>query len=194
MLLALILVATMQSSPSGADAPVRLEPGAPGPRLLKSPSPELPEEAVKGWLAGPVVVEYTVDVQGRVVDATALRGDAPLTEAAIAALRKWRHEPLVRDGRPTPFIRIVKVNFQPGRQFWLQERMLPEAIECLSSRYEAIRAAAAAQLGVVFKGRPASRDRHWAEKELRDLLKRETNRRVIDTAQQALAAIAEEKP
>ena len=86
------------------------------------------------------------------------------------------------------------MNFQPGRQFWLQESMLPEAIQSLSSRYEAIRASAATQLGLVFKGRPASRDRRWAEKELRDLLKRETNQRVIDTAQQALAAIAEEKP
>lgn len=194
MMLALMLAATLQSSPAAADAPVRLGPTDAGPRLLKSPPPELPEEAVKGWLHGLVVVEYAVDAQGRVVEATALRGDAPLTDAAVAAIRKWRYEPLVRDGRPTPFIKTLRLNFQPGRQFWLQEHMLPEVIGSLSSHHEAIRAAAALKLGQVFKAAPASHDKRWAEKELRDLLKRETNQRVIDAAQQALTAIAEKKP
>lgn len=194
MIVALMLATALQSGPSAGDAPVRLEPGSPEPRLVKAPSPDMPEEAIKGWLHGPVLVEYTVDAQGRVVDAKALRGDPPLTDAAIAAIRKWRYEPLVREGRPTPFVKRVQLNFQPGRQFWVSDRMMPEAVESLKSRYEAIRASSSIQLGEVFKGRPASHDKRWAEKELKDLLKRETNPRVLEAARQALSAIAEEKP
>jgi TonB family protein len=69
--------------------------------------------AAMAGLAGPVILECHVDTKGRVTEAKVLRGDEPLAEAALKAVRKWRYEPLELDGVPTEFILTVTVNFKP---------------------------------------------------------------------------------
>lgn len=189
-----ILALALQTGAPAGDAPVRLDGTMKRPRLVKSPPPEVPEEAEKAWLQGLVVVEFTVAADGRVVSATALRGDPPLTDAAIKAVKKWRYEPLVRDGRPTSFIETAQVSFPLARKFWLPQIMLPELIDTLSSRHEAVRVAAANQLGAVFTKKAPSSDKRWAERELTALLEREQSPRVREAAERALAALARGTP
>ncbi len=150
----------------------------------------MPEEASKAWLQGVVVVECTVDGDGRVTSASAVTGDPPLTEAGVKAVRKWRFAPVVRDGRSKAFVTTVQLTFVLERRVWVPDLMVPEVIASLSSRHEAIREAAAVRLGAAFKGTPGSREKRWAEQELRNVLKRDQSQRVREAAQQALSAMS----
>ncbi|MFZ5609109.1 MAG: energy transducer TonB [Pseudomonadota bacterium] len=49
-----------------------------------------------------VVVEFTIDEKGRVVDPKILEnnGAAAFADAALEALKKWRYKPFVADGKP----------------------------------------------------------------------------------------------
>jgi TonB family protein len=62
-------------------------------KLIKSPSPPYPEEALKKNIEGRVVLSIVVDAQGRVSDARALSGPPELVQAAIESVRQWEFEP-----------------------------------------------------------------------------------------------------
>jgi TonB family protein len=184
---AFLLVAAVVAGGAPADEPIRLGPSSEEPRLVKFVRPEHPDVAKRAGLGGVVVIECTVNPDGRVADASALRGEPPLSEAAIKAVKKWRYEPLVVDGKPRAFIKAVQLNFIS------QETMtLDGLIESLSSQYEAVRASAAVRLGSLFQGRRLSRDSRWAAQELRKLLTREESPRVRGAAEDALVGMAGE--
>jgi TonB family protein len=128
--------------------------------------------------------ECTVNADGRVIDASALRGDAPLSDAAVKAAKKWRYEPLVVDGKRRAFVRTVRVNFMSEETL-----RLGELIESLSSRYESVRESAATVLGGLFKRGANSRDGRWVTGELRKLIGREQSPRAREAAQNALARL-----
>jgi TonB family protein len=185
MLLTAVFAAALQAGATVGDLPVRLDPTMPEPRLVKVFRPEHPEEARKVGLQGAVVVEVTVDAEGRVADASAVNGDAPLTDAAVKAVKRWRYEPLVLDGHRKAFVRTVRVNFLLERPTLL----LTDLIQSLSSRYEAVRECAATRLGRLFNHRDPSREVRWTAQELKALLDREQSPRVREAAQNALAGL-----
>jgi len=76
---------------AGIEAPVRLAGAA----------PIYPELARRVRAGGAVVVEATIDREGRVLAARALRGlPFGLTESALAAVESWRFAPARFRGRP----------------------------------------------------------------------------------------------
>ena len=42
----------------------------------------------------------------------ATEGDARLAEAALAAVKQWQYEPILKDGKPVEFKATVTVNFK----------------------------------------------------------------------------------
>ncbi len=60
-----------------------------------------------------VELELVVDAHGEVVSATALSGDAPFREAAVAAAEQWRFEAARRGGRPVAARIRYAVRFVP---------------------------------------------------------------------------------
>ena len=74
-------------------------------------APVFPELAMKAGVQGIVIVEATIDVRGRVVNATVLKGMPVLDEAALEAVRKWVYTPTLLNGVPTPVIMTVTVRF-----------------------------------------------------------------------------------
>ena len=44
-------------------------------------------------------------------DVTVLRSILLLDQAAVKAVKQWRYEPLVLNGKPAPFILVVTVTF-----------------------------------------------------------------------------------
>jgi TonB family protein len=58
-----------------------------------------------------VEVQVTVDETGRVAEATAVSGPAPLRMAAEHAVRTWRYEPATVNGVQTAFRTIVSFRF-----------------------------------------------------------------------------------
>ncbi|HUL79712.1 MAG TPA: energy transducer TonB [Vicinamibacteria bacterium] len=85
------------------------------PRKVLDAEPLYPELAMKAGVHGIVIVEATIDIRGRVVDATVLRSVPMLDEAALEAVRKWVYAPTLLDGVPTPVVMTVTVSFRLKR-------------------------------------------------------------------------------
>ena len=83
------------------------------PRILERVQPEWPQEAREAGVAGMVIVQADVSVDGSVRDARVLRGAPQLNAAAVDAVRRWRFEPAGPDGRPDPVTVTVTVQFPP---------------------------------------------------------------------------------
>lgn len=79
-------------------------------RLVYVP-PEYPSLASQAGLAGLVIIEAHVGTDGRVKDATVLRGQPLFDEPARAAVLQWRYQPLLLNGVPMEFILTVTVKF-----------------------------------------------------------------------------------
>lgn len=77
------------------------------PKALSQPSPVFPKEmGNRGVQHGWAIVGFTVEVDGRVSSATAVRSSAPeFGRAAVEGVRKWQFEPAARDGRK-PALRL----------------------------------------------------------------------------------------
>jgi TonB family protein len=69
------------------------------PKLVKKVDPVYPDEAKEAGLEGAVVVEGITDENGKVIDAKILKGTHELlNEAAIDAVKQWKHEPYEEEG------------------------------------------------------------------------------------------------
>jgi protein TonB len=97
--------------PPARVAPVRVGGEISTPRLTRRVDPEYPPIAVSAMIEGMVILEATVDATGAVKDTRVLRSHGVLDEAAIDAVQQWRYEPLLLNGKPTPFVLTVTVSF-----------------------------------------------------------------------------------
>jgi protein TonB len=74
--------------------------------------PVYPEIAKTARVEGTVVVSAEVDEKGKVTDARAVSGPMQLRQAAIDAVRQWKYEPALANGRPTATRVTVNIAFQ----------------------------------------------------------------------------------
>jgi TonB family protein len=83
-----------------------------GPKLIKKVNAVYPPEARQAGIEGTVILEATIDIQGKVIKVRVLKGDNDLlNKAAIEALRQWEYEPFIVDGKPMPFNITVTMRF-----------------------------------------------------------------------------------
>ncbi len=86
--------------------------GVSAPRALDTPDPEYSEEARKAKYQGTVVLGVIVDQSGRPNNIHVVRSlGMGLDQKAIEAVRKWKFEPAMKDGRPVAVQINVEVNF-----------------------------------------------------------------------------------
>jgi TonB family protein len=78
---------------------------------LRREEPQYPAEARQRRVHGLVVVEVTVDICGRVINARALSGPDELRSASVSAARRWRFSPTRLSGRPVKVIGTIVFNF-----------------------------------------------------------------------------------
>ncbi len=71
------------------------------PKLVRQVKPAYSNVAAQARVRGLVILEAHVDVHGAVKSVKVLRGPPLLEEAAIAAVRQWRYQPLLLDGEPS---------------------------------------------------------------------------------------------
>ena len=81
------------------------------PKLVKMVNPVYPEIARQGRVEGVVILEAKTDEAGNVVDTRILRSIRVLDQAAIDAVKQWKYEPLVIDGKAHKVIFTVTVRF-----------------------------------------------------------------------------------
>jgi protein TonB len=82
------------------------------PKLVHDVKPEYPPLAVQARVQGIVILEAHVGTDGLVRSLRVLRGIPLLDDAAIAAVKQRRYQPLLLNGVPTEFILTLTMNFQ----------------------------------------------------------------------------------
>ncbi len=83
----------------------------PPPKKVADVRPRFPEAAQAAGLSGVVIAEIVVDESGQVANAHLLQQIPLLEDAALAALRQWRFDPVMVDGRAVPVRMTVTVSF-----------------------------------------------------------------------------------
>jgi periplasmic protein TonB len=105
-----------REAPAAPPTPVvRIGGKVVAPKRVHGVPPTYPELAVISGVAGVVVVDAHVDVQGRVKSATFVSGNPLFEQAAVEAVRQWRYQPLLLNGIPCEFMLIVTMNFSLQR-------------------------------------------------------------------------------
>ena len=107
-----------KASSTGAPMRVGGPPGAtarPGtvtePRKTKDVRPVYPIEAQEARIGGYVILEATINPQGKVEDLRVLRSVPVLDRAAVEAVSKWEYTPTLVDGKAVPVVMTVTVTF-----------------------------------------------------------------------------------
>ncbi len=91
----------------------RVGGGVSAPRALETPDPEYSEEARKAKYQGTVVLWLIVGPDGKPHDIKVSRPlGMGLDQKAIDAVRNWRFQPAMKDGRPVAVQINVEVNFR----------------------------------------------------------------------------------
>ena len=85
------------------------------PQATMRMPPTYPSAMRNDGIDGTVMVEFDVDVKGRVVSAR-VRGSShrAFEEPTLRAVLNWRFEPGLSQGRPVPFRMVIPVNFKLG--------------------------------------------------------------------------------
>ncbi len=79
--------------------------------LIHRVDPAYPREAAAQKLQGPVVLEATIGRDGTVEDLKIVRGYFVLSRAAIAAVKQWRFQPYIVNGRAAQTQTTITINF-----------------------------------------------------------------------------------
>jgi TonB family protein len=91
----------------------RVGGGVSAPRALDAPDPEYSEEARKAKYQGTVVLWMIIDPNGSPRDVRVTRSlGMGLDQKAVEAVRKWKFEPAMKDGKPVAVQISVEVNFR----------------------------------------------------------------------------------
>jgi periplasmic protein TonB len=102
--------ATLAAAPT--PAPIRAaSTGVRAPQKVSSVDPVYPAAARAARIEGIVIIEATIDAEGRVQSTTVLKSIPLLDRAAVDAVRQWRFTPTLLNGSPVSVILTVTVNF-----------------------------------------------------------------------------------
>ncbi len=82
-------------------------------KLVHQTSPEYPEDAKSRGIQGDVVLRAVILLDGSVGGLTPVGSpDQELTQAAMNAVRQWRYQPSLLNGKPVETVTTITVNFQ----------------------------------------------------------------------------------
>jgi protein TonB len=95
-----------KANPPSATAPSE---SSPSPRVIHRVPPMYPQEAKEKGISGTVVVAVTVDKQGNVTTAKVVEGDKIFWESALTAVKAYKYEPAMLQGKPVAATVQVKI-------------------------------------------------------------------------------------
>jgi protein TonB len=81
-------------------------------RLLSSTSPAYPQLAKTQRIEGAVRIDALIDAAGKVSSMKVVSGPVLLHQAAMEALRQWKYQPAMLDGKPVPMHLTVTIQFR----------------------------------------------------------------------------------
>jgi len=81
------------------------------PRPIEIVKPIYPKIARKAQVKGVVILSVKIDEEGNVEDVMVLRSIPLLDQAAVDAVRQWKYEPFIVEGKPCRAVFTVTVQF-----------------------------------------------------------------------------------
>ena len=103
--------ASTSSAMVDGEFPLRVGGNIAPPTKIRDVSPVYPPEALANRVAGVVIVEVTIDGQGKVREARVLKSIPLLDAAAVEAVRQWEFTPTLLNGVPKPVMMVLTINF-----------------------------------------------------------------------------------
>ena len=88
---------------------VRVGGDIPRPHKTKHVDPVYPKAARA--LSGIVIIDFVVGVKGNVTEARVIRSAPAFDKVAIAAVKQWRYEPTIFQGRAVPVMMTATLEF-----------------------------------------------------------------------------------
>jgi TonB family protein len=94
---------------------IKLDEGSPKLKILKKVQPDYPQVVRDQRIEGKVVLHAILGKNGSVLSVDALSGDQELIEAARYAVKKWKYEPMIAEGKPVEVDIEIEVFFSLRR-------------------------------------------------------------------------------
>jgi TonB family protein len=101
----------LPTAPKSPGSGTKSEAEVPSTRVIYRVNPEYPSEAKARNIQGTVVLDAQVLDNCSVGDVAVVKGDPLLTEAAVHAVRQWKYQPYLVDGRPVESQTRITINF-----------------------------------------------------------------------------------
>lgn len=81
------------------------------PKVIRKVEPVYPEAARKSGIQGIVLLEAKIDEKGDVVAVKVMKSIPELDQAAIDALKQWKYEPVIVEGKAVGIVFTVTIRF-----------------------------------------------------------------------------------
>jgi len=105
---------------SAAPKPATVDPAtlAGSLKAVKTVPPEYPQAALNGGVSGSVLLTFTVDAKGATRDVQVVQSTphGVFDRAAVAAVKRWRYEPMIVNGAPVEVPTRTLVRFELPKQ------------------------------------------------------------------------------
>jgi TonB family protein len=100
------------AAPSPGEDVLKIGPGVTPPKLITKANPSYPAEAKRAKREGVVVVAAVITEKGLTEDVRVVKSVAPdLDESAVSAVRQWKFEPALKDGKPVKVAIKLEINY-----------------------------------------------------------------------------------
>jgi TonB family protein len=96
----------------GSPKRVRVSNGVSQGLLLRKVDPVYPDDARRAHIQGTVLLQASINKEGRIADLRLIAGPKELVSAAIGAVQQWRYKPYPLMGNPVEVETQIQVNFQ----------------------------------------------------------------------------------
>jgi protein TonB len=100
------------NGPAAPAAPVPVGGDVKPAKLLSSTPPVYPTLAKNQHVSGNVLIDALIDANGRVTTMKVVSGPTLLHQAAMDALKLWKYQPAILDGKPVPMHLTVTLQFR----------------------------------------------------------------------------------
>jgi TonB family protein len=91
---------------------VRADPDEQRQKLVRSVEPVYPDVAKRAGIEGTVLLKVVIARDGIVKAVKVVSGEPVLADAAKDAVKKWRYQPTILDGKPVNVVTTVTVEFR----------------------------------------------------------------------------------
>ncbi len=97
--------------PSAPAAPLAVGGDVKQAKLISSVPPVYPALAKNQHVSGNVTVDALIDANGRVTSMKVVSGPSLLHQAAMDALKQWKYQPAMLDGKAVPMHLSITIRF-----------------------------------------------------------------------------------